>query len=539
MPSLYHIARNTFSSLQVRHTEDNSIVRASVENYRLRVRQKCYNDAQLVAYSHTMPGALAIVTEGWSDRRRTCLERLKERRDSGDTVTCVECPIASTANGIELAARIQGRGGGEREITENTHRPAASSGTIPTFENPELTRLEIEAGSPWWGASSLTTTPPRPPWHVLYRISNRQFRRFEMNFISISSPALNLNGATVFCVDLRSDIGSSFEPQWCNRALDYRLVDSELIKVGETAQRRKARKNKSAMAWTLIGLSGVSIVDMPRRHRRQHFMQLTERGRIVGLREAGWSFRRISQRVGREVSAVHHWWCRWSEDGAHARQPGSGRQRHTDSCLDRRIRRAAISDRKATGAQIRATVALRVSARNITMQPASYGVANDATGGMNGAELSLVTRADYVSGPLTDVCDCGVDQESGNNQSRHTGPTPAIMVWGEIAYNDCTPPVFVEGTLNSEHYNQNIIQSISLSFPQSQGDVLFQQDNARAHTSRVTLRALEGVRQLPRPVRSPDLSAIDHMWDMLGRRLVWPAIPATNLHQLQQQVELA
>ncbi|KAJ8869617.1 hypothetical protein PR048_028609 [Dryococelus australis] len=48
---------------------------------------------------------------------------------------------------------------------------------------------------------------------------SRQFRRCEMNFISISSPVLNSNGATVFCVDLRCDLGSSFEPRWCNRAL--------------------------------------------------------------------------------------------------------------------------------------------------------------------------------------------------------------------------------------------------------------------------------------------------------------------------------
>ncbi|KAJ8866780.1 hypothetical protein PR048_032641 [Dryococelus australis] len=51
------------------------------------------------------------------------------------------------------------------------------------------------------------------------RMPNRQFRRFEMNFISISSPALNWNGATVFCVDLRSELGSNFEPRCCNRAL--------------------------------------------------------------------------------------------------------------------------------------------------------------------------------------------------------------------------------------------------------------------------------------------------------------------------------
>ncbi|KAJ8865949.1 hypothetical protein PR048_033472 [Dryococelus australis] len=53
------------------------------------------------------------------------------------------------------------------EIPEKTRRPAASSGTIPTCENPGgrrgggATHSGIELGSPW-EVSSLTTTPPRP-----------------------------------------------------------------------------------------------------------------------------------------------------------------------------------------------------------------------------------------------------------------------------------------------------------------------------------------------------------------------------------------
>ncbi|KAJ8870876.1 hypothetical protein PR048_027177 [Dryococelus australis] len=46
--------------------------------------------------------------------------------------------------------------GGKREIPEKTRRPASSSGTIPTCENPEVTRPGIEPGSPWWEASRLT-----------------------------------------------------------------------------------------------------------------------------------------------------------------------------------------------------------------------------------------------------------------------------------------------------------------------------------------------------------------------------------------------
>ncbi|KAJ8895732.1 hypothetical protein PR048_001070 [Dryococelus australis] len=51
---------------------------------------------------------------------------------------------------------------GNREIPVKTHRPAASSGTIPKCENPRATPPGIERGSPWREATSLTTIPPRP-----------------------------------------------------------------------------------------------------------------------------------------------------------------------------------------------------------------------------------------------------------------------------------------------------------------------------------------------------------------------------------------
>ncbi|KAJ8872131.1 hypothetical protein PR048_025733 [Dryococelus australis] len=49
----------------------------------------------------------------------------------------------------------------EREIPEKTRRPTASSGTIPTCENP-VAWPDIEHVSPWWEASVLTAQPPSP-----------------------------------------------------------------------------------------------------------------------------------------------------------------------------------------------------------------------------------------------------------------------------------------------------------------------------------------------------------------------------------------
>ncbi|KAJ8867948.1 hypothetical protein PR048_031757 [Dryococelus australis] len=61
----------------------------------------------------------------------------------------------------EETKRFRTYGGGEREIPEKTHRQTASSGTIPTCENP-VTLPAIEPGSSWWEASGLTARKPRP-----------------------------------------------------------------------------------------------------------------------------------------------------------------------------------------------------------------------------------------------------------------------------------------------------------------------------------------------------------------------------------------
>ncbi|GFW31681.1 HTH_38 domain-containing protein [Trichonephila clavipes] len=58
---------------------------------------------------------------------------------------------------------------------------------------------------------------------------------------------------------------------------------------------------------------------------RSHYQQLTkfERGRAIGLREGGFSFRNIAEKRGRIVSTVHDCWEQWSRDGTASRSPGS------------------------------------------------------------------------------------------------------------------------------------------------------------------------------------------------------------------------
>ena len=52
-----------------------------------------------------------------------------------------------------------------------------------------------------------------------------------------------------------------------------------------------------------------------------------------------------------------------------------------------------------------------------------------------------------------------------------------------------------------------------------------------------TQHALRGIQLLPWRVRSPDLSPIEHTWDMMKRELTLSPEPTTTIAELQQRVQ--
>ncbi|GFW08159.1 transposable element Tcb1 transposase [Trichonephila clavipes] len=66
---------------------------------------------------------------------------------------------------------------------------------------------------------------------------------------------------------------------------------------------------------------------------------------------------------------------------------------------------------------------------------------------------------------------------------RHTGPALGIMLLGGIGYHSHTPLVRIAGTLNSQRYISEVLESVVLPYLQGLATAIFQQDNARPHVA--------------------------------------------------------
>ncbi|UYV79061.1 Transposase [Cordylochernes scorpioides] len=111
-----------------------------------------------------------------------------------------------------------------------------------------------------------------------------------------------------------------------------------------------------------------------------------------------------------------------------------------------------------------------------------------------------------------------------------------IMVWGAIAYDSRSPLLRIQGTMTAQRYVDDVLRPMTLPYLKEVPNALYQQDNARPHTARISQQALQDVQMLPWPPYSPDLSPIEHVWDIIGRRL--HALPQPRSEdELWQMVE--
>ncbi|GFV11825.1 HTH_Tnp_Tc3_2 domain-containing protein [Trichonephila clavipes] len=191
---------------------------------------------------------------------------------------------------------------------------------------------------------------------------------------------------------------------------------------------------------------------MPLRRNRRQYEQLTDfdRGRIIGLREAGWSNRRIGRHLGRSdmvvarvLATVDHRRRRLTEVGLRSRRP---------------LRRLPLTPHhrqcRLDFCRPRATWSVTDWRRVIFSDESRFSLSADYH------RTRVWRRTGQRSDPAFIV-------------ERHTAISQGVTVWGAISWDTRSSLVVLQGTLTARRYVDDILTPIVLPMLSSRPGAIY------------------------------------------------------------------
>ena len=110
------------------------------------------------------------------------------------------------------------------------------------------------------------------------------------------------------------------------------------------------------------------------------------------------------------------------------------------------------------------------------------------------------------------------------------------MVWGAIRFGWKSRLLIIDGTLTARRYLVTILHGKILPYFNRNPRAIFMHDNSRPHVAAACQDMLRdsNINVLPWPAFSADMNPIEHLWDILGRRVRARPVQLQNHAGLRQ-----